>query len=86
MGPSQIFNQYSLVWLALAVLLTVGLLLFRNRIRLPELVSFGLIVLALVAAWVAIRPRSTPLMGDAANVQAMIGGGTPVLLEFQSPY
>ena len=86
MGPSQIFNQYSLVWLALAVLLTVGLLLFRNRIRLPELVSFGLIVLAPVAAWVAIRPRSTPLMGDAANVQAMIGGGTPVLLEFQSPY
>jgi hypothetical protein len=28
----------------------------------------------------------TPLIGEAADVQAMIGKGKPVLLEFQSPY
>ena len=48
--------------------------------------AVGMIVTGLVTAWVILHPRQTPLMDDAKVVQDMIGAGTPVLLEFQSPY
>ena len=46
----------------------------------------SVIVTGLVVAWAALHPRPTLLMDDAKEVQAMIGTGKPVLLEFQSPY
>lgn len=86
MGFNEVIRPYSLLWLVLGVLTVVGFLIFRNKPRTPELIAFGVIVIALVAVWVAIHPRQTPLLGEAAQVQAMIGHGKPVLLEFQSPF
>ena len=83
---NQIFNHYSAVWLAAALVLLVALVIFRRDPKASELVALGVVVLGLVLAWVTLHPRQTPLMGNARMVQEMIGQGTPVLLEFQSPY
>ncbi len=63
-----------------------GLILLASKPKWNDYLSFGLIVGGIVTAWVILHPRQTPLMDDARKVQAMIGDGTPVLLEFQSPY
>lgn len=79
-------NYYSVIWLLLILALAVGLALFWRKPRLPELLAFGGIFAAILGLYFYLRPVQSDLMGEAANVQAMIGQGTPVLLEFQSPY
>lgn len=82
----SILNQYSFLWLAFAVTIIAALIFLRKKPRLPDLIAVGVILLALLTAWLLLRPRQTLLSGEAAEVQARIGQGTPVLLEFQSPY
>jgi thioredoxin 1 len=79
-------QYYSLVWVALGLMVIVGLVLFRNKPRIPEVAAFLVIFIGLTALYFYIRPVQTELVGEAAEVQAMIGQGVPVLLEFQSPY
>jgi thioredoxin 1 len=79
-------QYYSAVWVVLVLFLLVGFLLFRNKPRLPEIVAFAAVVVGIAALYFYFRPVQTELMGEAAEVQAMIGQGKPVLLEFQSPY
>lgn len=81
-----IFNHYSFLWLAVAMTLIAALVFLRKKPRLPDFIAVGVILLALLTAWLLLRPRQTILSGEAAEVQARIGRGTPVLLEFQSPY
>ncbi len=82
----QLYNHYSFLWIALGLTIVAGLVLLTNKPRISDFVSFGVIVAGLVVAWLILHPQQTPLMNDARSVQAMIGAGTPVLLEFQSPY
>jgi hypothetical protein len=63
-----------------------GLILLSKKPTWRDFLAFGVIVAGFVAVWVVLHPVQTPLMGDAKKVQAMIGAGKPVLLEFQSPY
>jgi len=79
-------QYYSLLLTAVILLGIVGVILLRNKPRLNEWLAFFGIAAALFVAWWVIRPVQTPLMGEAAAVQKMIGAGKPVLLEFQSPY
>ncbi len=81
-----ISNQYSFVIIAVVFTVVAGFILLTNKPKWNDYLAFGVIVLGLVAAWSILHPRQTPLMEDAQKVQAMIGKGTPVLLEFQSPY
>ena len=83
---SQIVNQYSALWMSGALVLLVALIIFRRKPTTGELITLGLMTLGLGIAWSLLHPRQTPLMEDAKSVQAMIGQGKPVLLEFQSPY
>jgi len=83
---NQIVNQYSALWIAAALILFVVLVLFRQKPKTSDFVALGVVILGLALAWIALHPRQTPLMDDAKMVQEMIGQGTPVLLEFQSPY
>lgn len=78
-------GAYSLIFLALLMLVLVGFLLFRNGIRLTEAVAFALLLVGLMIAWLILRPRATPV-ANLNEVTAQIGAGMPVLLEFQSPY
>jgi len=83
---NQIINQYSALWIATTFVLFVALMLFRHKPKISDFVALGVVIVGLALAWVALHPRQTPLMDDAKMVREMIGQGTPVLLEFQSPY
>jgi hypothetical protein len=82
----QVFNQYSAVFIAAALLLIAIIFIFSRKPRWQETLALGVIVAGLVTAWIILHPVQTPLMEDAKKVQGMIGQGKPVLLEFQSPY
>ena len=82
----QLFNQYSAFWIASAFVLLVVLIIFRKKPKIGDFVALAVVILGLGVAWFSMRPKQTPLMDDAKMVQEMIGAGTPVLLEFQSPY
>jgi len=82
----EIYNYYSFLWLALALTGVAALVLLTHHPTSKEFLSFGVIVAGLVVSWVMLHPRQTPLLEDARAVQAQIGAGRPVLLEFQSPY
>ena len=81
-----LFREYSFILLAFGLVLIAGYILLINKPKWNDYMAFAAIVTALVTAWVILHPRQTPLMDDAKSVQAMIGAGTPVLLEFQSPF
>ncbi len=80
------FNQYSFLLIAVALVIVSGLVLLSHSPKWKDYLAFGMILGGLLIAWVISHPRQTPLMKDAKSVQAMIGAGKPVLLEFQSPY
>jgi len=80
------FNLYSFPFIALGITIIAGLILLTNKPKIRDFIAFGAVIVGLFAAWVILHPVQTPLMDDAKKVQAMIGTGKPVLLEFQSPY
>jgi hypothetical protein len=81
-----LFREYSFIVIAVVLAIAADLMLLTNKPKLNDYLAFGIIVAGLVAVWVILHPRQTPLMDDAKAVRAMIGAGTPVLLEFQSPF
>ena len=82
----SILRQYSFVLAALAVFAVAAIILLSRKPRWQEFLSLGVIGAGLIAAWVTLHPVQTPLMENAEKVRGMIGQGTPVLLEFQSPF
>lgn len=83
---TTLFTLYSYIFVASGLAIIAGLILLTNKPKWNDYLAFAVIAGGLAAAWVTLHPRQTPLMDDAKEVQAMIGNGTPVLLEFQSPY
>jgi len=81
-----LFREYSFLIVAFGLAIAAGYMLLAHKPKWNDFLAFGVIVTALVAAWAVLHPRQTPLMDDAREVQARIGAGTPVLLEFQSPF
>lgn len=81
-----LFREYSFVVIALGLTTLAGVILLANKPKWNDYLAFSIIIAGLVTSWVILHPRQTPLMDDAKNVQALIGAGTPVLLEFQSPF
>jgi hypothetical protein len=82
----QIVNQYSAVWMAAILVAVAGFFLLRRRPKWPQFLAFGALLVGLGAAWLQLHPRQSVLGITATQVRAGIGQGTPVLLEFQSPY
>jgi hypothetical protein len=82
----SLLNQYSSVWIAAGLLVLAGFLLLRRTPAWSDWLAFGVIGAGLLVAWLLLRPVQSPLAADADQVQAQIGQGLPVLLEFQSPY
>ena len=81
-----LFREYSFLFIALGLVIAAGFILLTNKPKWNDYLAFGVIVAGLATAWVILHPVQTPLMDDAKKVQEMIGAGTPVLLEFQSPF
>jgi len=82
----QVLNQYSAVFIAAILMLVTVIFVFSRKARWQEILALGVITAGLFTAWFSLHPVQTPLMEDAKKVQAMIGQGKSVLLEFQSPY
>jgi len=83
---AQFINYYSFLLVTIGIIAVAALVLLTHKPKTNDFISFGVIALIAIMAWVILHPRQTPLMDDAKVVQQMIGAGTPVLLEFQSPY
>jgi len=81
-----LFREYSILIVGIGLAIAAGFMLLTNKPKLNDYLAFGGIVAALITAWVVLHPVQTLLMDDAKAVRAMIGAGTPVLLEFQSPF
>ena len=81
-----IFNQYSAILISVVLVVIAGMILLRRKPKWPQITAFGVLVVGLATAWLFLHPRPTVSVMDAAQVQGSIGQGTPVLLEFQSPY
>ena len=82
---AQIFNQYSFVISVVILLAILAVVLLRS----PQRKRAWMVLLAVTAAaglsWAAIRPSASQV-ASASEALAMIGTGTPVLVEFQSPF
>ena len=79
-------REYSFLLAGIGLAAAAGFMLLTNKPKWNDFLAFGVIVAALITSWFILHPVQTPLMDDAKKVQSMIGAGTPVLLEFQSPF
>jgi hypothetical protein len=87
MGASmnQWINQHSLSLVIIGVLAFVLIACLRRGWRRTDFFLVGGLALGMLAIWFLFRPTATPA-ADSASIEAQIGAGQPVLLEFQSPY
>jgi hypothetical protein len=81
----KIINQYSLLWGAAILLAILAIILFRDGAKNLDYVILAGAAIIIAVIWLIARPKATPLDG-ISSTQSQIGAGTPVLLEFQSPY
>ena len=78
-------NLYSMLLLVIFVMLIAGVVLLRGGVRRGRVAALVLVGVVLLAGWWLVRPQQTP-HEDIAALSSQVGAGTPVLLEFQSPY
>lgn len=83
---SLFIREYSFPIIGLILSSAAGYMLLAHKPKWSDFLAFGVIVAALISSWVILHPTQTPLMNDAKQAQSLIGAGTPVLLEFQSPF
>jgi thiol-disulfide isomerase/thioredoxin len=78
-------NQYSFLWIAALGLGLAAFLLLRRSRGVESWISLGALAAGLLLAFLLFSPGSQAVDPNA-DVAQQIGAGTPVLLEFQSPY
>jgi thiol-disulfide isomerase/thioredoxin len=79
-------NYYSFLLVILGIIGVSALILLTNKPKQNDYIAFSVITIIAILSWAILHPRQTPLMDDSQTVLKMIGAGTPVLIEFQSPY
>lgn len=82
---AALINQHSFLFAAVATLVVVSAVLFRDGARASDGFALGALGAGLVFAYGLLRP-GPPTHAQIQAVDALIGAGRPVLLEFQSPY
>ena len=85
MSAGQFVNQHSFTLGAAVALALLAIWLFRDGITLNDLLAFGALALGLGIAYFLFNPGEST-QTDPEAVLEEIGAGTPVLLEFQSPF
>lgn len=85
MSVAQFVNQHSFTLGAAVSLALLAIWLFRDGVTLNDLLAFGALALGLGIAYFFFKPGESSESSPAAVLEE-IGAGTPVLLEFQSPF
>lgn len=80
----RIFNQFSFIIGGLLIIIVAAVLLARRKNRVRFGILLGILVLLLAVAWQLLHPSGQAVTAD--QVRQQIGAGSPVLLEFLSPY
>ena len=78
-------NQLSFVIVALLIFCICAFVLLRDGPKRRDFFILAGLAIGMAAIWYIVRPTATPEI-SAEEVRVQIGAGTPVLLEFQSPY
>jgi hypothetical protein len=86
MSIAQFINRYSFLLIAVFILACAAFIVLRRGTRGQALLVVAGAAAILLIIWVGIHPRQTQQPGQTAAIEAKIGRGVPVLLEFQSPY
>ena len=81
----RIINQYSFVVAAVSLIGLLAILVNRARVKQSAYLILVLALVGIFIAWYFLRPISS-VSAETAGIQAQIGNGVPVLIEFQSPY
>ena len=80
-----VINQFSFLIFALLCLGALVVFLARRGIGRSEILTIGALLIGLTAAYFFFNP-SSPTRSDTQQIERLVGQGTPVLVEFQSPY
>jgi uncharacterized membrane protein len=81
----EFINQYSFTIIAGILIVIFSALIFRRGIGQTQVTALLALFLGFLLAYWFFNPGEGS-SGGAKRAQAAIGAGTPVLLEFQSPY
>jgi len=81
----RLINQYSFPLIAAVVLLVLVIFTLRGEPNWRRYFAFGVLFLGIVLAYRYLYPGSSSTT-DSDRILAEIHSGSPVLLEFQSPY
>ncbi len=81
----SIINYYSFVFAFCLMIILMTIVVFRKGISLKKIIGLGLVFAGLIVIWFLIKPTQIVNVNQDQSLQ-LIGNGTPVLLEFQSPY
>lgn len=80
---AELINYNSAVIFGLVIILVGAFVMIRRGIEPRRVVTFGVLVVLVIGAFFSLRP-SVGTDASAGEIRTVIGGGTPVLLEFQS--
>jgi len=81
----MIVNQFSFVFGSLFLVALVALLGLRGGVSPRGLLALGVTVLAVLGVWLLVRTGSSTY-AQVAQVEAILAGGQPTLVEFYSNY
>ncbi len=85
MSPAGLLNQYSYVIWGLALWLMLAFVVWRARAGRRGAVAVVAAGLTLVLIWLGLRSGEGGAL-EAAQVEAALGRGRPVLIEYYSDY
>jgi uncharacterized membrane protein required for colicin V production len=81
----EFLNQYSFTLVAGTMIVLFSAFIFRQGIGQRQITALVALILGFLVAYRFFNPGESST-GGAERAQSAIGSGTPILLEFQSPY
>lgn len=81
----KLINQFSFVLVVVFLLVVFAFLTVRSGFNTTRLIYIGALVLLSLLAFFLLTPGTSSL-NEVELIEARIGGGSPLLLEFQSLY
>jgi hypothetical protein len=79
----ELINHNSALLFSALILIIGAVVLIRRGTETKRVLSFAVLSLLVAAGFLALRPEAGT-DASTAEINAQIGAGTPVLLEFQS--